>query len=57
MFESLDKGRHTARLTSHTLLQMLLIPGTILRTLITLTSPTLIMTYEVVPIIIPIKGK
>ena len=57
MFESLDRRHHTARLTSHTLLQMLLSPGTLLRALITLTFPTFITTSEVVTIIIPTRGR
>ena len=57
MYESLDRGHHTVRLISHTLLRMLLIPSTFLRALITLTSSTLIITSDVVTIIIPTRGR
>lgn len=55
LLESWDRGHHMARLPSCTFMLKFLILGTLLRTLITLTSPTLITTYEVPTIIIPIK--
>lgn len=42
LLESWDRGHHMARLSSHTFMLKLLIPGTLLRVLITLTSPSLI---------------